>query len=247
MNTEQLIKEQERLKQKWNDFNMIAYFQAHTNTYADVSVLRKKYEEALAFPNVVGLSIGTRADCIDAENTALLSELSQKTYLTVELGLQTVHDKTAKLFNRGYSFSVFERAFSLLKKHHIRVCVHIINGLYQETRDDMVETARVLGKMRPDAVKIHLLHILQGTKAEQEFYKGLITPMTKDCYVDTVCRQLTYLPPECVIERLTGDGAKEKLVAPKWSTDKISVLAAIDKELAARNLMQGEFFGELLD
>ncbi len=245
--TEQLTKEAERLYKKWGTVRMIAYFQVHTNTYANVEVLREKYEEAIFFPNVVGLSVGTRPDCINEENVKLLKELSKKTHLTVELGLQTVHDKTAKQFNRGYDFSVFCKAFRMLKENNIRVCVHLINGLYCETRDEMIESARVIGKMRPDSVKIHLLHILKGTKAEEDYNEGIIVPMAKDRYIDVVIRQLEVLPPECVIERLTGDGAKEHLKAPLWSKDKISVLAGIDKELFMRGAMQGEFFAESLD
>ena len=240
--TQQLKIESDRIYEKCSCRKLIAYFQSHTNTYAPVNVLRAKFIEALSFPNVVGLSIGTRPDCIDEENAAIIAELSKNAYVTVELGLQTIHDKTAERFNRGYTFSTFEHAFRLLKSKNIRVCVHIINGLYKETCDDMVKTAEVLGKMQPDAVKIHLLHILKGTKAQQQFNDGELVPMTKDRYIDTVCRQLAYLPPACVIERLTGDGPKEKLVAPQWSKDKISVLAGIDKELAMRSTFQGEFF-----
>ena len=240
--TKQLQAEADRISRKRANAKLIAYFQAHTNTYADCDTLRAKYAEALSFPNVVGLSIGTRPDCINRENADLIADIAKKTYVTVELGLQTIHDRTARQFNRGYDFVQFERAFCLLKERDIRVCVHMINGLYGETRDDMVKTAAVLGKMRPDAVKIHLLHILKHTTAEQQYDSGELIPMRKDQYIDTVCRQLAVLPPECVIERLTGDGAKEQLVAPRWSLDKISVLAGIDKEMHLRSLVQGEFF-----
>ena len=242
--TEQLKLENERITKKYGESKIIAYFQSNTNTYASVDRLKELYNEALEFPNVAGLSIGTRPDCIDEDKVKLLSEFSKKTYLTVELGLQTVHDKTAERFNRGYDFETFRNAFKMLKENGIRVCVHLINGLYHETRDDMVESARVLGRMHPDAVKIHLLHILKGTKAEKDLENGLITPLTKSQYIDVVCRQLEVLPPECVIERLTGDGGKENLIAPKWSLDKISVLAGIDKELSARSTYQGEFFAD---
>ena len=240
--TRQLQTEADRIYKKRGNARLIAYFQSHSNTYGDLDMLKKIYNEALFFPNVVGLSIGTRPDCIDEENAKLLADLSKKAYVTVELGLQTIHDATAKRFNRGYGFCEFQRAFYLLKEKNIRVCVHIINGLYGETREDMVETASVLGKMRPDAVKIHLLHILKDTKAQQQFEAGELIPMKKDRYIDTVCRQLAYFPPECVIERLTGDGSKDKLIAPLWSRDKISVLAGIDRELALRGAVQGEFF-----
>ncbi len=240
--TKQLEIEADRIYKKRGSTKLIAYFQSHTNTYADVKTLKKLYTEALSFPNVVGLSIGTRPDCIDEANTDLIADLSQKAYVTVELGLQTIHDATAKRFNRGYGFRTFQHAFRLLKEKNIRVCVHIINGLYDETREDMIKTACVLGKMRPDAVKIHLLHILEGTRAQKAFEAGELVPMTKDRYIDTVCRQLAYLPPECVIERLTGDGPRDKLIAPRWSLDKISVLAGIDREMCLRGTVQGEFF-----
>lgn len=243
--TQQLQIEANRILKKCGGAKLIAYFQSHTNTYADCDILEKKYNEALSFPNVIGLSVGTRPDCINEANADLIACLSRQAYITVELGLQTIHDETAKKFNRGYTFDEFCRAFYLLKRKNIRVCVHIINGLYCETRENMVETAIVLGKMRPDAVKIHSLHILKGTEAQRQLENGEIVPMTKDRYIDTVCRQLAYLSPECVIERLTGDGSREKLIAPIWSADKISVLAGIDKEMSRRSLIQGEFFENL--
>lgn len=239
--TEQLKKEYERISKKHKNPRLIAYFQAHTNTYADVSVLRKKYEEALSFPNVSGISIATRPDCIDDGKAELLYDLSKKTYLTVELGLQTVNDKTAKEFNRGYDYKVFLEAYKLLKDKHIRVCVHIINGLLNETKEDMINTAKEIARLNPDAVKIHLLHILRGTLYEKEYESGRLIPMKKDEYIDIVIRQLEVLPSEVVVERITGDGAKETLVAPLWSLDKISVLGAIDKEMSMRNTYQGIF------
>lgn len=240
--TEQLKKEKERIFQKYGTVPLIAYFQVHTNTYAPVSVLEAKYREALQFPGVVGISIGTRADCVSDEVIDLLKTFSKECYLTVELGLQTVHDETARVFGRGYDYEVFLNAYSRLKEAGIRVCVHLINGLPGETRDMMVETARKVGKLKPDAVKIHLLHILKGTRIEEDYKNGALLPLKKDQYIDVVCRQLEVLPPETVIERITGDGAGEKLLAPKWSLDKISVLAAIDKELFMRGTYQGIFF-----
>ncbi len=240
----QLEKEQARIYQKQGKVGLIAYFQVHTNTYADVKTLRAKYEEALSFPGVRGISIGTRADAINEENTDLIAALSEKSYVTVELGLQTACDETAREFGRGYDYHVFEKAYRLLKSKNIRTCIHLINGLKGETRDTMVETARVVGKLRPDAVKLHLLHILKNTRAAEQYARGELVPLKKDAYIDVICRQLEVLPPETVIERITGDGGKESLIAPKWSLDKISVLAGIDKELAARSTMQGIFFSE---
>ena len=187
---EQLAKEYDRISKKWGKIGIIAYFQANTNTFAPLDELRAKYEEALSFPDVCGISIATRADCIEEDVLDYLCELNKRTYLTVELGLQTVNDETAEKINRGYSFDVFEKCFYELKKRGIRVVVHIINGLIGETRDDMLNTARVLGKMEPDGMKIHLLHILKGTKCEEEYEKGDIVPMTKDDYVDIVVNQI---------------------------------------------------------
>ncbi len=240
--TEQLTAEKERIEKKHPNPKLIAYFQAHTNTYADTTTLRRKYDEALAFPDVVGLSIATRPDCIDEEISDLLYEYSQKTYLTVELGLQTVNDETAKSFNRGYTYDTFLSAYNMLKSRNIRVCVHLINGLLGETKEDMISTAKVVGKLKPDAVKIHLLHILRGTSYEQEYEDGKLIPMTKDAYINTVVRQLEVFPETTVIERITGDGSKENLVAPLWSLDKISVLGGIDKEMNAQNTYQGILF-----
>jgi len=237
--TEQLKKEYERIDKKHKNPKLIAYFQAHTNTYAPIEVLKEKYNEALSFSHTIGLSIATRPDCIDEKIADMLSEFSKRTYLTVELGLQTVHDKTALAFNRGYDFNAFIRAYNMLKKKGIRICIHLINGLLGETKEDMIETARTVGKLKPDALKIHLLHILRGTGYEKEYEKGNLIPMRKDEYIDVVLRQLELIPPETVIERITGDGDKKNLVAPLWSLDKISVLGTIDKEMAAKNTYQG--------
>ena len=238
----QLRKEQDRICKTYGMVPLIAYFQVHTNTYAGVEVLRQKYEEAIAFPSVRGISIGTRADCINDENTELLAGLSEKTYLTVELGLQTIHDETAREFGRGYDYEVFLKSYHMLKSKGIRTCVHLINGLKGETRDMMTETAETVGKLQPAAVKLHLLHILKNTRAAKQYQNGEIIPLRKDQYIDVICRQLEVLPPETVIERITGDGAKDKLLAPAWSKDKISVLAGIDKELSARSTWQGRLF-----
>jgi hypothetical protein len=238
--THQLSAEAERIAKKHKNAKLTAYFQAHTNTYAPVPKLRELYEEAIAFQNVESLSIATRPDCIGDDVLSLLCEMNEKTYLTVELGLQTIHDKTAEKINRGYDFKVFEDAFYRLRKNKIRICVHLIDGLIGEDYSDMIESAKRLGEMRPDAVKIHLLHVLRGTVCEKEYNENLLKTLGKDEYVDIVTEQLRYLPEECVIERLTGDGSKESLVAPLWSLAKISVLAAIDKTMAEKNIYQGD-------
>ncbi len=242
--TEQLEIERERISRKHKEPKLIAYFQAHSNTYAKTETLREKYDEALAFRDVIGLSIATRPDCIDEEIAELLAEYSKKTHLTVELGLQTANDKTAELFNRGYGYEAFLEAYKLLKEKNIRVCIHIINGLQGECKEDMLATAKNVGAIKPDAVKIHLLHIVRGTRYAKLYEEGKIATMTKEDYIDVVCRQLEYLPQETVVERITGDGGRDTLIAPLWSLDKISVLGGIDKEMALRNTYQGKNFKE---
>lgn len=240
--TEQIEKERARIAKKWGDKKLIAYFQANTNTFAPIAVLKEKYEEALNHPSVVGLSIATRADCLDCDVLDYLEELSKRTYLTVELGLQSIHDETAKKINRGYAFEVFEKAFYHLKKRGIRVVVHIINGLIGETREDMIKTAKVLGAMEPDGIKIHLLHVLKGTRCEEEYEKGLLVPLGKEEYIDITVEQIRHFKKECVIERVTGDGKRDSLIAPLWSLDKISVLGSIDKRFATLDVYQGDLY-----
>ena len=162
--------------------------------------------------------------------------------MTVELGLQSVHDSTAEIINRGHTFSEFLTGYNMLKNAGIRVCVHIINGLPCETAEMMLKTAESLGKLRPDGVKIHLLHVIRGTKLHEMYEKGDYTPLTKEEYIDITVRQLELLPPETVIERITGDGDKTKLIAPLWSMDKISVLGGIDKAQAERDSFQGKLY-----
>ena len=238
--TVQLARETERIRRKVPDARVIAYFQIHTNTYAPVSRLRELYEEALQFPGVTGLSIGTRPDCLPGDVLDYLSELNKRTYLTVELGVQTVHDRTARRFGRGYAFPEFLAGYQSLQERGIRTCLHLINGLPGETADDMLETARVLGELHPQAVKLQLLHILQGTHYAELWRQGDIATMSQEGYIATVVRQLEYFPPETVIERVTGDGDKAKLLAPLWSMDKISTLGGIDKLQAELNSFQGK-------
>lgn len=238
--TEQIEKERLRIQKKWGDKKLIAYFQANTNTFAPIEVLKEKYEEALRHPSVVGLSIATRADCLSDEVLDYLEEIGKRVYLTVELGLQTVHDVTARKINRGYDFEVFEKSFYELKKRNIRTVVHIINGLIGEDKAMMMQTAKKLAEMNPDGVKIHLLHILKDTKCEEEYRNGLIKVLEKDEYIDITSEQIRLFKEECVIERVTGDGKKESLIAPLWSLDKISVLGGIDKALADKNAYQGD-------
>ena len=239
--TEQFIAERERILKKHSDARLAAYFQAHTNTYADTKTLSRYYNEAIE-AGAQGLAIATRADCIDGEKAEMIAALPVP--VTVELGLQTAHDITAERINRCHSFAEFTEAFNILREHGIRICVHIINGLPDEDEKMMLDTASQLAALRPDGVKIHLLHVIRGTVLSEMYRSGEYTPLQKDEYIDIVVRQLELLPPETVIERLTGDGDKSVLEAPLWSMDKISVLGGIDKRMAQLDTWQGRLFEE---
>ena len=242
---EQIKMELKRIKKKNPNARAIAYFQANTNTYADVQKLKKIYLPVLSQPDVEGISIGTRADCLQPQILDFLEELSHKTYLTVELGMQTIHDNTLKLINRGYNHNEFLKGFFSLKKRNIRTCIHIINGLPGENIDMMLETARNVGKLEPDALKIQLLHVIKNTPLEEMYKNDMLNVMSKENYISTVVNQLEYIPPQTVIERITGDGNKDKLIAPLWSTDKISVLGGIDKLQADSDSWQGKKYKKL--
>ncbi len=237
---EQLDLERERILSKYPDAGITAYFQAHSNTYGSTERLKALVSEAVEW-GADGISIATRADCLDEEKASFLGSISVP--VTVELGLQSVHDRTAEIINRCHSYEDFLSGYNMLKGFGIRVCVHIINGLPEETADMMLSTAKLLGRLRPDGVKIHLLHVIKGTRLCEMYEGGKYTPMEKEEYIETVVRQLRFLPPETVIERITGDGDKTKLVAPLWSTDKISVLGSIDKRMKELDIFQGDLFG----
>lgn len=238
--TKQFDDIREKMHRKWEQGRYIPYFQAGTNTYADTGTLREIYYEALAQPDVVGLSIATRADCITDETLLLLEEISRKTYLVVELGLQTVFDETAKRINRGHTYADFLSCYKRLEEKGINICAHLIDGLPGETREMMIETARKVGELCPHEVKLHLLHILKNTQMEKEYARGMIAPLELDEYVSIICDQLEVLPPQTIIGRITGDGAKSDLIAPLWSIKKFCVINEIDKEMARRNSWQGK-------
>ncbi len=228
-----------KLNNKWPDTKYIAYFQANTNTYAPVSVLKKKFEEVLTFPNVVGINIGTRPDAITDECLDYLTDLSKRTFLTIELGLQTMHDDTLKLINRGHDLACFDNCVKRLREKNINVVVHIINGLPFETFDMMMDTVKHLNKLDIQGIKIHMLHVLKNTKLESFYEETNFHLLTKEEYVRIVCDQIEELNENIVIHRLTGDGAKEDLIAPLWTLKKVSVLNDIDKELRKRGTYQG--------
>lgn len=234
-----------RLHKKWEQGLYIPYFQAGSNTYGETAVLKRLFERALSFENAAGLAIATRADCIDAEKADMLASLSERTYLTVELGLQSIHDRTALLCNRCHTYEDFLNGFRLLKERGINVCVHIINGLPGESREMMLETAETVGELGIHAIKIHLLHILKGTVLAEMFERGEFKAMEQTEYVSLVCDQIERLPKEVIIERVTGDGARSELIAPLWSLKKFCVMNDIDKELYRRNSFQGKLRNEI--
>ena len=231
-----------RLHKKWKEAKYIAYFQAHTNTYADVDTLKKYFEPVLVQENVVGLSIATRADALPDDVLEYLSDLNKRTFLIVELGLQTIFDKTGERINRCHTYAEFLDGYNKLKERKIKVCVHLIDGLPGETKEMMIESAKVVSKIEPDFVKLHLLHILKDTVMAEEFEKGEITPLTLDEYIDIIVSQLEFFSPETVIQRITGDGGRDTLIAPLWSLKKFVVLNEIDKLMVRKNTYQGVNF-----
>ena len=241
---ESLVCQFEKVKnmmlKKWPKSKYIGYFQAHTNTFAKVEVLKEKYESILSLNGVIGLNIATRSDAIDNECLKYLCELNEKTYLTIELGLQTIHKKTSELINRCNSLENFTEMVKKLRERNINVVVHIINGLPYETKDMMIETVKYINKLDIQGVKIHMLHILKNTQLEQMYKESKFHVLTRDEYVDIVCEQLTYLRPEIVINRITGDPKKEDIIEPVWLLKKFCVLNEIDKEMKKRNIYQGE-------
>lgn len=231
-----------QMEQKWQGGKCIAYFQAGSNTYADIGFLKRAFDTALTLPNVVGLSIATRADCLDEQKADMLLQLAKKTYLVVELGLQTIHNETAERINRCHTYEEFLSGYRMLSDRGINVCVHLIDGLPGENREMMLETARQVGLLRPHAVKLHLLHILKDTPLCELYESGQLKPLELAEYVGIICDQLELLPPETVIERVTGDGAKDSLIAPLWSLKKLCIMNEIDKEMGRRNSFQGAKF-----
>lgn len=231
-----------KMHHKWKDGKYMAYFQAFTNTHAPVDVLRNTYESVLEQEDVVGISIATRPDCLPDDVVEYLAELNERTYLWVELGLQTVHEKTADMINRAHDFACYQEGVAKLRKHNIRICTHIINGLPLETPEMMMETARQAALLDVQGIKIHLLHLLKGTPMVKQYEKGLLQFLSFDSYISLVCDQLEILPPEMIIHRITGDGPIDLMIGPMWSVNKWEVLNAIDAELKRRNSWQGKFY-----
>lgn len=244
----QFAREYARLSGKWKTpLPAIPYFQAFSGTFAPLDTLKSIYDNAPFYRDASGaavpipaISIATRPDCLHAETVSYLAELHTRVDVTVELGLQSAHDRTLSFIGRGHDFAAFLDGYHRLKDANLAVCVHIIDGLPGEDADDMLETARILGTLRPDFVKIHMLHVLESTPLAVMWRAGEVPLLSMEDYVAIVAEQLALLPPETVICRLTGDGASDALLAPLWTKNKRAVIAAIDKRLAAENRTQGD-------
>ncbi|MBQ7789173.1 MAG: TIGR01212 family radical SAM protein [Clostridia bacterium] len=232
------------LRQKWDTNSFIPYLQAYTNSYTSPDNFRKILWEVADFEGAVMIDIATRADCLEDKKIAILDELSKKIPVTIELGLQTVHDETAKIINRCHTYEEFTDCFYRIRRlaPDVKIGIHIINGLPGENSEMMKKTAKSVANLHPDLLKIHLLHVIDGTQLARLFKDGKYTPMEKDAYIKIVCDQLELLPPDMVIERLTGDGLDSTLLAPLWSKKKVSVINDIDKELFNRNTYQGIYY-----
>lgn len=229
----------EIMVRKYKAQRFIAYFQAYSNTHAPVELLRRLYAEALAVSDVVGLIIGTRPDCLPPEVLDLLAEYARKTWFWLELGMQSHLDRSLEYLKRGHDFGTFETAVLKAQEAGLRVCTHVILGLPGESREEMLAGAEVLNRLGVNGVKLHLLHVMRGTLLEELYRKGEVAVMERDEYAGLVCDYLERLRPEIVIQRLTGDGGHDHLVAPLWSLKKFEVLNAIDAELERRGTRQG--------
>ena len=230
------------VSKKYKGDKYIAYFQNFTNTYAEVSYLRKIYQEALSHEKIVGLAIATRPDCLGDDVLELLAELNKKTFLWVELGLQTVNDDVAKYFNRAYETGIYKEASEKLNKLNIKFVTHIIIGLPKEEEDDYLKTAIFAQNCGTWGIKLHLMYVVKNTPLEKLYLNGDLKVNTKEEYVEKVVNVLENISSEIVVHRLTGDGDRETLVAPLWSIKKIDVLNSIHKELKRRNTYQGKLY-----
>lgn len=243
--TDQFKEQKSMMKNKWNSNKYIAYFQAYTNTYGKIEYLKKIYDEALKQSGVVGLSIGTRPDCLSNEIIDLLSYYNEKTFLTVELGLQTSNDKTGKLINRGHDSKCFEEGVYRLREKNINVVTHVIFGLPNETQKDMLNTVKFSNNLDIQGIKYHLLYIVKNTKLYKDYLKDpSIYTLTKDSYIEILCNAISITKPNIVIHRITGDGKREDIITPLWSIKKWELLNSIHSYLKKNNIYQGKYFNK---
>lgn len=240
---EQFHKEVDAMHIKWPHVNKyLVYFQNFTNTHAPVATIRERFEQVVSKEGVVGLSVATRPDCLPDDVVDYLAELNDRFYLWVELGLQTTFESTGKLINRAHDFQVYLDGVAKLRKHNIRVCTHLINGLPGETPEMMMENVqRTVTESDIQGIKLHLLHLMTKTKMMRDYAEGRLQLMEQDAYVNLICDQLEIIPKDIIIHRLTGDAPRDTLIGPMWSLNKWEVLNAIDTEMARRNSYQGEY------
>ena len=237
---EQLVQAKRVLAKRYKARKFIAYFQSFSNTYAPIDTLKRLYDEALKVKDVVGLSIGTRPDCVNASILNLLEEYAQSHLVWIEYGLQSANDQSLALINRGHNLQCFKDAVFATQNRGIKICAHVILGLPLEKKEHMIETAKTIAGLNIDGLKIHLLYVVKGTKLEKLYHRGEYRCLEQDEYADLVCDFLEYLPPAMVIQRLTGDPHPEELVAPKWSLKKSEILTLIKNKLLSRNTWQGK-------
>lgn len=234
-----------RLKRRYKAKKFIAYFQAFTNTYAPVEQLKQLYDEAVEHSDIVGLAIGTRPDCVPAPVLDLVESYTDDYQVWLEYGLQSCHNDTLKKINRGHKYEDFVSAVGRTRGRGILICAHVIIGLPGESRDDILATASAVAGLQLDAIKIHSLYILEGTPIAKMYHSGELSMMERDEYVEIVCDFLERLPPDMVIQRLIGEGPRDRLIAPKWCLDKHTVLSQINSELESRDSYQGKNFSPI--
>ena len=240
--SEQFDNIKDMMNKKWKDGKYIAYFQAYTNTYAPINELREKYEEAISKDGVTALAIATRPDCINEEVLDLIEEMNKKVYTWVELGLQTIHDKTAESFNRGYNLETFDKSMEMLKKRKIDTVVHCIFGLPKETKEEMLQTVDYIAHSGAKGIKFHLLHLMKNTNMVKDYENGNLKFLSQEEYIDLVCEGVSRIPQDMIVHRLTGDAPRDLLIGPMWSLNKWEVLNAIDKALEDNDIYQGKNF-----
>lgn len=230
------------MQRKWPHGKAIAYFQAYSNTYAPLAVLQETFTPFIENDDVLALSIATRADCLEDETIAYLQEQTKQKAIWIELGLQSIHNETAARIHRGHTYETFLDCIQRVSHSNLKICVHIINSLPNESVEDMIETAKAIAKLPVHAIKIHMLHIMKQTTMAKEYEQQPFPILSKEAYIDVLIRQLEVLPPTMIIQRVSGDGVKEDLITPLWTLKKIDVLNGIDKEMARRNTWQGKYY-----
>lgn len=234
------------MKRKWPECAYIAYFQANTNTYGPLDKIKNMIQPFLEKEDIKGIALATRPDCLSEEIIRYLSEVNQTKDVYIELGLQTIHDQTSNLINRGHTYQEFLDGLALCRQYNLEVCVHIINGLPFETKEMMIETAKTLGQLDIQALKIHMLFVVKNTKLQQMYENHEFEMLTRQEYIDIVVEQLRYINPEIVLERLTGDGKIDDLIAPMWSIKKVTILNDIDKQMKERDIYQGDLYKKIV-